>query len=72
MELNDVKKQLYKEKPEAKFSHAGKGGLLYYCLLFAGTKMIYFEIPFSDIGDASFLAIMPAQQLIRWIIFPKQ
>lgn len=30
-------------------------------------KMVMFEIPFSDIGDACFSKNMESQLLIRWI-----
>ncbi len=62
--LNEIKKQLYKDKPVAKMQY----GLVYHCKLQEGE--LFFEIPFKDIGDATFLIEMPAQQLIRWLIIP--
>lgn len=68
MEINEIKKALLKEKPQARFSYMRKGTALYY----ADTteKRIYFNIPFDDMGNAEFGIEMPGQSLIRWIFLP--
>lgn len=70
MELNEIKKALYKEKPIALFISASNASLTYGCYI-KDVYQVYFYIPHSDIGDAKFGAEMPAQQLIRWIVNPK-
>lgn len=67
MELNEIKKILYKEKPVASFSHIRKGSAYYSTTLIDGTQ-IRFEIPVIDMGDADFNYNMDAKLLIRWIV----
>lgn len=67
MELNEIKKLLYKTKPYATIHGVSSSGIRYKCEL-NGVK-IQFLIPLSEIGDASFLKLEPAQLLIRYIIF---
>lgn len=62
MYKNEIKKMLYREKPEAFLKYI-KNGVAYYS---AGD--IQFEIPVSDMGDAKFSYIMGAQFLCRWIV----
>lgn len=77
MELNEIKKALYKEKPTAiKYCIMGdpnpETNLLfdnthcYMALLNDGEKII-FKVRESDMGDAKFEYTMPAHLLIRWI-----
>jgi len=61
----EIKKRLYKEKPEARFSHIKMGIAYYYCDL--GDENLIFQIPVSDMGDAQFESRMAAQLLIRWL-----
>jgi hypothetical protein len=73
MELNEIKKILYKEKPVAIFEYADKTGIYYYLgLEIPGENterfIIMFRVPFSDLGDAKFINQMPAQLLIRYIV----
>lgn len=65
MNTTEIKKALYKQKPEAKIMYVRKGSAFYY----ADTKeqRVYFEIPVSDMGEADFLPLMDAKLLIRWI-----
>lgn len=69
----EIKKRLYKEKPEATFSHIKMGIAYYQCTLrnFDNTipvdENIIFQIPVSDMGDAQFESRMQAQLLIRWL-----
>lgn len=72
MEMNEIKKILYKEKPFAAFRRVNKSGILYTADINDKTIDIRFLIPLNDIGDADFRHTMPAQQLIRWIVIPQQ
>ena len=66
MELNDIKKALYKQKPIASLIKI-KNGKAHYIATLNDTP-IHFEIPIIDMGDAEFLIMMDAKLLIRWII----
>jgi hypothetical protein len=76
MELNEIKKALYKQKPTATFQRANKTGLFYEAIIsiptgesFASrTQYIYFLIPLEEIGDATFETEEESQLLIRYII----
>lgn len=80
MELNEIKKKLYTQKPSAKFIKASNVSLTYSAIVNLAKAeglnchldiRIYFHIPISDIGDATFENTMPAQQLIRWLVIPE-
>lgn len=78
MTLTEIKKELYKQKPPATFFKAFKQGLVYTTQVIrelgggaAELNTIWFTIPFSDIGDASFGPIESAQHLIRYIVTPE-
>ncbi len=66
MELIEIKKSLYKEKPTAIFLMIKKGVVYYYTSL-SNEVLVYFEIPVTDMGDAEFKYEMDAKLLIRWI-----
>lgn len=75
MEINEIKKSLYKEKPIAKKT-AQIMGLVdppimlhaeYKCKLANGTTVI-FAVPRKEMGEKPFDDEMPAQLLIRWIV----
>lgn len=72
MEKNDIKKALYREKPEAKFrfhddgSVARKGVVLYESELDGGHKVL-FEVKVADMGDAPLHQIMEGHLLIRYL-----
>jgi hypothetical protein len=77
MELNEIKKNLYKSKPSANIVHIRKDGILYSTQIIgdktigndrATYEYIYFNVPLSDMGETAFLASMPAQLLIRYIM----
>lgn len=72
MTLTEIKKELYKQKPKAEFVSANKSGLLYAARIGSDpegyNEYAHFKIPFSDIGDASFLEKMQSQLLIRWLL----
>ena len=70
--IEQIKKELYKQNPSATFVSAGKGKMIYKCLIkMVVNESITFSIPFEDIGDAVFTAQMDAKLLIRYIIYPK-
>jgi hypothetical protein len=65
MELNDIKKALYKQNTTAHLTSIQSGIIYYKTHIEEG--FIRFNIPVSDMGDAAFFAEMPAKLLIRWI-----
>ena len=69
MTVNEIKKELYKQKPTAELLHVDKEGIHYECTLIDGT-VIYFSVPSNDIQDAKFYHKMEAQHLNRWINEP--
>ena len=71
MELNDIKKALYKQNPKAVLDYIRKGVAYYWTSLEDGTK-ITFVIPISDMGDADFLGHMDSKVLNRWIFIKKE
>lgn len=68
MELNEIKKAILRQKPQARLSYIRKGSAYYYADL--SEMRVRFEIPVSDMGDADFGATMEAKLLNRWIILP--
>jgi len=72
MTTTEIKKQLYRENLDAHFVHVRKNHVRYKC---QSTYPEYWEvdfiIPFSDIGDATFEALMPAKHLIRYLVNPE-
>ncbi len=66
MNLTEIKKELYKQKPQANFRYVRKGHAYYYAYL--DECRVDFEIPVSDMGDADFTSTMDAKMLIRWLI----
>jgi len=74
MELNEIKKLLYKTKPDAELINI-RSGIAYYQTHMSIKKddgheyneTIRHEVPISDMGTADFYPVMPARLLIRWI-----
>ena len=66
MEINEVKKSLYKQKPAASLMYIRKGTAYYETHLQDATRLM-FEVPVDDMGDADFLPQMDAKLLIRWV-----
>lgn len=62
----EIKKRLYKEKPEARFQYIRMGVAYYYADL--SDMRVHFEIPVSDMGDADFGVTMEAKLLNRWLV----
>lgn len=81
MTLNDIKKALYKQDPDAVFLSASKDGMLYYAMLREDDESatwgktdsvkittIQFRIPFNELGDVKWEQKMEAKLLIRYIV----
>ncbi len=66
MEINEVKKALYRQKPLASLMYIRKG-VAYYQSALADEMSLLFAVPVDDMGDADFLPNMDAKLLIRWI-----
>jgi hypothetical protein len=66
MELNEIKKALYKQSPKAKL-HLIKSGVAYYSALLSDETEVRFDVPFNEMGDVTFYALEEAKHLIRWI-----
>jgi hypothetical protein len=69
MELNDIKKALYLQKPKAHLNYIRGGSAYYetYIEVDGGQDQILFEVPVDDMGDADYLPEMDAKLLIRYI-----
>jgi hypothetical protein len=70
MELNEIKKVLYKTKPVAHFQFIGNKVAHYTTVIDDGdTKLeVKFEVPVDDMGTADFFVVMDAKLLNRWIV----
>lgn len=71
IDLNEIKKVLYKEKPIAKSLKTvgifDSETYIYYALTSLG--LIEFKVPLSEMGENIFDDEVPAQLLIRWITY---
>jgi len=71
METNEIKKDIYKQKPIAKLVNKEKGNLFYECSLSDG-KIITFNVPKKETVDSEgneiFSKEEPSQLLIRWLV----
>lgn len=73
MNLTEIKKELYKQKPVADLIYIRKGIAYYDTKIkiqeepIIKYKTIFFEIPVNDMGDADFTSVMDGKLLIRWI-----
>lgn len=63
--MNEIKKELYKRKPNAKFLMIRLGNA-YYETKFENT-IVTFCVPISNIGNIEFKSYMKASLLIKWI-----
>lgn len=70
MELNEIKKALYKQSPDAIMFCINKNGINYEASIINEGSNVHltFVVPINDMGDADFLPTMEAKLLIRWII----
>lgn len=72
MDKNEIKKELYKQKPIAKYQMlpngalARKGAIEYKALLEDKTE-VFFDVIVSDLGDADLFPEMDAKLLIRYL-----
>jgi hypothetical protein len=78
MQINEIKKLLYKEKPSCKFISANKAGLHYRTRAIEVRKEVTttyltfdFLIPFNEVGDATFGQYMESHLLIRYLCTDK-
>jgi hypothetical protein len=62
----EIKKALYKEKPDAYFKFIRMGNAYYNTVLVHG-DIINFYIPVDEMGNTDFLPKMDAKLLQRWI-----
>ena len=67
MEKNEIKKEFYRELTPAYLIKI-QSGVAHYTSVLANKDNVYFDIPVSDMGTASFLKIMDAVLLIRWLV----
>lgn len=72
MEINEIKKKIYLQKPTADLLYIRKGFVYYNTTININdnpmtVKTIFFKVPVSDMGDADFLPKMQSSLLIRWI-----
>lgn len=74
MNLNDIKKEIYKQQPKAYFQFIRMGIAYYEAFIkerfndMGSTINVKFEIPVNDMGNADFFSEMEAKHLIRWIV----
>lgn len=77
MTKDQIKKALYREKPEAKLLYIKKNGIHYRTFINVmvseniteETASVFFKVPLEDLGDAEWLASMPSQLLLRYLIY---
>jgi hypothetical protein len=67
MELNEIKKDLYRNNPVAVLGFIRKG-VAYYFSRKGYPDEVKFEVPVNDMGDADFFNEMDSKHLIRWIV----
>lgn len=70
MNINEIKKALYKENPRAILMLIRDQMCSYETLLKDGT-VIPFEVPMIETKGADFFSKMDAKYLIRWINYKK-
>lgn len=66
MTINEIKKELYKQKPSAFLLISNETEHHYIAELKDGHR-VNFKVPVSDMGITAFEKEMPAQLLIRWL-----
>ena len=67
MQTNEIKKALYREKPQAELVRIDEDGMLYECTLEDKTS-VEFLVDTEEASAQIFLPVMPAQLLIRWMV----
>jgi len=74
MTPEEIKKELYRRNPYAKFVYAQNKYLHYRARLVfldSADVSINFAIPFIDMGDSKFEASVAAKHLIRYMVIPE-
>ena len=66
MELNDIKKSLYIEKPDANLVMI-RDGNVHYSTVLNNNTVVLFKVPMEETHGASFFSVMSSKILIRWI-----
>lgn len=72
MDINEIKKSLYKENPPAEFRWIRMEVAYYSTHIKSNNQMVNFEIPVMDMGNADFSRTMDSKHLIRWIVDSKK
>lgn len=67
MEITEIKKSLYKEKPIA-IKLAEKDNISLYKTVLNNGETITFSVSHEEMGENKFSDNEPAQLLIRWIV----
>lgn len=67
MELNEIKKALYREKPFAYRQSDIMEDVWEFHAWLEDRTLLKFKVPVSDMGEKKFNNMEPAQLLIRWI-----
>lgn len=67
MNTNEIKKLLYKQKPQAVLIKKKEGIWIYSAALKEPRIYVDFEVPESDMGDGKFEDKMESHLLIRWL-----
>jgi hypothetical protein len=74
MTTNEIKKELYKQRPKAELLYIRQGIAFYDTKIkeceepIIKYKTVFFEVPVSDMGNADFFPEMDAKHLNRWIV----
>lgn len=69
MTQNEIKKALYKQKPEASLLEVTQDGIRYMAdiEIDGGAAGIYFVVPLREIGEVRWSLRLPSQLLVRYI-----
>lgn len=67
MTTTEIKKALYKEKPNATLNYIRMGNAYYFTTLEDSKTVVNFCIPIEEMGDTDFFPVMDAKLLNRWI-----
>ena len=70
MNINEIKKLLYKQRPPADLVEVSKDGITYVALFHqTETSHVVFRVPLSELsGDVKWLPEMESQLLIKYIV----
>lgn len=74
MTISEIKKALYKQNPPARLQYILKGNAIYLATItaegenYSTYKVIYFQVPVSEMGDTKFEQRMDSKLLIRYML----